>query len=129
VTTDHDIHAEIKASIRSRKDQEFAATLGGAVMLDDLWERLQPFQGGNGVHIDKGPRDKPKAIDIRRDLRRDPIASWTRNGLTLVFTSTGGDAEARTVVDAIKVTLHYLETGTVLPSAVMNHLPAAPLGS
>ena len=115
--TDRDIQAEIKKGIRTRKDQEFAAMYGGAVMLDELWERLQPFQRDYDAFIDMGPRTAKKSIEIRRELNTDPVAKWTRQGLTMIFASTGRGAEARTVAEAISVTLHFLETGTVPASA------------
>src|ERR1043166_651933 len=41
---DYDIQAEVQKSIRAQRDAEFAAAHGGAILIDKLWKRLQPFQ-------------------------------------------------------------------------------------
>jgi hypothetical protein len=82
------------------------------VMLETLWERLQPFQRDYGVFIDMGPRQGPKSIEIRQELNTDPVARWTRDGTTLLFASVFGRAEADTVEQALTITLRFLEGDT-----------------
>jgi hypothetical protein len=121
--SDRELQAEIKANIRAVKDRDFAAAHNGAVMLDDLWHRLQSFQRDYDVYIDQGPRGRPKSIEIRRDLRADPVALWTRDGSKLHFASASGTAEAATIEEAVAITLQFLEGA---PGAVAK--PANRLG-
>src|SRR5262249_52496990 len=104
------IAAEVERRIRQQKDDDFAAAHDGAVMLDLLWQKLQPFQRRHDAYIDKGPEEEEKAVNIEQGGKL--VATWTRRGRTLIFTSRAGGAEVQSVAKGIAVTLEFLATGT-----------------
>ena len=122
--SDRELQAKVRTDIRAKKDRNFAEAHAGAAMLDELWERLQPYQRGYEALIDKGPRQGPMSIEIRRELNTDPVARWTRDGGRLFFASSFGRAEASTVDEAMTITFRFLEgdTGATSPRSGLGFL-------
>ena len=111
------IALEVEGRIRHKNDEEFAADCEGAVMLDVLWEKLQPFQRRHDAYIDKGPAEEEKAINIEQGGKL--VAQWTRRGRNLVFRSRAENAEVQSIGKAIALTLEFLATGAS-PSLVID---------
>jgi hypothetical protein len=77
--------ASIEARIRAERDAEQSAEFEGALMLEELWKQLQPYQDKYGVHIDMEERPSAAEKGIRIAREGQEIARWNRRGQSLLL--------------------------------------------